>query len=474
VIDPTTGSEIPISRPSKIGIAVHRYWPVIGVLSILFAAIGYFGSSLTAKTYTASGEVFVTEPANAANVDTDITTVAHLIESQSVVRPVAASLGQSPVKLSSALTVTPEAGAEVITIDAQAPSPARAVNLVRLLYQSFLGVDGSLPASQRHSTYLSAPASPRAPSAPKPTRDAAIGLILGLLLAVGGAWLREIQQPTAADRTLVADRLGAPMLADLGRRRPRRSAAKSRAKALTALSLDLDELAPQGTSVLCLAAVRDGDLMPDISSGLAAAFASGGWRVILVQGDPGRSSSSSAQSGPRGLSDLIGSPVEPAGLLVETGDRGVKLLPHGQRGLDRAQPHLGAELRRIYGQLAAVADLVLVSVPSVGQDSEARLIAASAHGTILFVRGATPIEMVEYARERLRLFRAVILGFVIDEGHGASDRIWSRPNQLKVLFWWTRSRGLPAFVRPRRSRRPGASPGAQVRNARVVGGKTRS
>lgn len=453
MIDPETGEETAVRGPSKLVIAVRRYWVVIVAVAIAGAILGYVGSKVAPNTYTATGEIFVNEPANANNVTGDIQTVARLVVSDPVLKQVANDQGVTVSFVRSHTSAVPASGANVVDLTATARTAREAVRLVNATYQAFTTVSPGFVGGQQRttsSTYLAAPQPPDGPSSPRPLRNAGIGLVLGVLLTVGFFWLREIRQPTAADTDLASRTMRVPLFADLtastGHRHHWRG---SRDRSITTLSLDLDELAPRGTRILAFGAARPGDLSPTLSLELAEAFASGGWRIVVVDGDAreGALSRSLGLSEAAGLSDLIGSDADIGDRLVPAGPNKLWVLPAGQRGLDRTQPNLSAELRRVLAELKTVCDLALLVVPGMGQDAEARLLAAQADGVVVVVRGSTPIASLDGLRERLELFHARLIGIVRDEPDRGHRRVALR-----------RSRIRQSEQPPRRPRDPQAPP----------------
>src|SRR5581483_1250474 len=258
MIDLETGEETAVRGPSKLVIAVRRYWLAIVVVAFVGVVLGYVGSKLAPDTYTATGEIFVNEPANSNNVTGDIQTVARLVVSDPVLKQVASNQGLTVSFVRGHTSAVPASGANVVDLSATARTGREAVRLVNATYQAFTQVATNFTNGQGRnatSTYLAAPQPPDSPSSPRPLRNAGIGLVLGVLLTVGFFWLREIRQPTAADTDLASRTLRVPLFADLtastGRRNPW---GRGRDRSITTLSLDLDELAPRGTRILAFGA----------------------------------------------------------------------------------------------------------------------------------------------------------------------------------------------------------------------------
>lgn len=270
---------------------------------------------------------------------------------------------------------------------------------------------------------LDAAAPPDAPSSPRPARDLPLGAIVGLLLGVGVAFLREYtdgslrspddmssfasapllalipEMPFAAAAAPRAARIGGPARRWHRIDRPLAHDSPQLAEAIRGLRTSV--LYDAGGSVprtLLVTSSVPGEGKTTISTNLAISLAMMGRRVLLVDADMRRPS----------LHKVFGVPRQP-GLTEELAERQpwTESLHCGvspNLDLVTAGTHLGNPsdllsapvLRRWLAEAAAAYDVVVIDAPALHINvPDGRILAHAVDGVLLVVRsGATPRDVV--------------------------------------------------------------------------------
>jgi capsular exopolysaccharide synthesis family protein len=270
---------------------------------------------------------------------------------------------------------------------------------------------------------------PSSPSSPKPTQDALLGLLAGLMLGLGAAFLRHnlddrVTSKEAAEHFGGSPVLGlVPMVTSWKRRKqamvvstakPMSPAAESYRSLRTSL-----QFARQGRDLrtLLVTSPAASEGKTSTLANLGAVFAQAGERVVLVSGDLRR---------PRigqffGLDEAVGLTN------VLLGDRSLKqaLQPAGERlwllaaGLVPANPAellSGRGVRDVFAALGEDFDLVLIDSPPVLPVTDAMVLSNYANGTLLVVAaGQTRQAELERAAEKFAQAKAPLVGIVLNE-----------------------------------------------------------
>ncbi len=257
------------------------------------------------------------------------------------------------------------------------------------------------PAQRTGGAQLIQPAQvPTSPSSPDYVRNALLALVVGLVLGIGFAFLRQRLDDRFYDHTTLEASLGAPVLALVPR--------FEKTGRWRALALELPH-SPAGeayrslrTNLLYLAQQRGYKIVvvtsPGIGEGktttvvnLGVVMAQAGLRVILVSADlrrPKLEAYLSPGTGP-GLSGVLKGDAELSKAIVAPGIMNLRLLPCGSVPSNPAELLTSPRLAEILRVLAANADVVLVDSPPATSVADAGILAAHADATLLVVDADT-------------------------------------------------------------------------------------
>jgi capsular exopolysaccharide synthesis family protein len=279
---------------------------------------------------------------------------------------------------------------------------------------------------------------PASPSSPKPAQDALLGLVGGLALGLGAAFLRESLDDRLTSKEAAEHAGGAPVLAmtpvvTSWRRQkkplvvtvvdPISPAAESYRSLRTSL-----QFVRQGQQLRCLMVTSPGvnEGKTATLANLGVVFAQSGERVVIVSGDLRR---------PRigeffeldeqtGLSNvLLGQRTLEETLLPIPGFGRLTLLPAGPVPPNPAELLNSARAQEIFVRLRHNFDLVLIDSPPVLPVTDPAVLARYSDATLLLAAaGQTRRSDLQRAVERLDQVNAMILGIVLNKVSRQTER----------------------------------------------------
>jgi tyrosine-protein kinase len=315
------------------------------------------------------------------------------------------------------------------------------------------------------------PTAESAPVSPHPTLDLAIGGLLGLLVGVGLAWVRERVDTGLESPKRAEELLGVPNLATIPRASGRADETDEyfAREAYELLRANLGFLAVEhDLKVVTITSYNPGEGKSSVAEGLATAAVRSGLRVLLVDGDLRTSELSHRLSpesvGRSGLTSLVLSastrgqepgavPSAPdvAGYLVPL-QRGLSLLPAGVTPPNPASFLSGPAVGRIFETLRGHCDLVIVDSPPVGHLADAALLAAHSDGVILVTRvGLAKRGDLVAAAASLRHLPTPLVGCVVFDAHAATGEQYygvRRPRSGRPRRFGRRGKGDVVVAEP--------------------------
>ncbi len=272
---------------------------------------------------------------------------------------------------------------------------------------------------------------PTSPSSPKPVQDALVGLLAGLALGIGAAFLRDNLDDTLTTSESLEQVNGAPVLATVPMvaswkkienpvmvaiSEPTSPAAEAYRSLRTSLQFSRQDGALR-TLLVTSSHAREGKTAT--VANLGAVFAQAGERVVLVSCDlrrPRLSQSSAPANAPELSSVLTGqlsldealSPVADVEGLWSLSTRAVVPNPTELLGSRRA--------RELFSGLAERFDLVLIDSPPVLPVADAMILTTYADGVLLVVAsGQTRRAELQRTTEKLAQSNAPVVGMVLNK-----------------------------------------------------------
>lgn len=275
-----------------------------------------------------------------------------------------------------------------------------------------------------------------------------LGLLLGLLLGSGGAFLREHLSTTIRPED-VEGLLRFPMLVVLprlreaGNAKTRRGAPEPAAGEVPELvslsdprSAGAEAFRTLRTNLLFTRAARalktvvvtsssPSEGKTTVSANLGVAFAQQGLRVLLIDCDLRKPRLHVPFRLPRtpGLSEVVLGQTPLAQAVLAGPVEGLFVLPSGALPPNPAEFVGGERMQALLGEVAAGYDVVILDTPPVLAAADAAILSTRADGTVLVLRaGGTPRSAAQHAARQLATVNAHVVGAVLNDPDGRAPR----------------------------------------------------
>ncbi|RJQ54959.1 MAG: polysaccharide biosynthesis tyrosine autokinase [Actinobacteria bacterium] len=286
-----------------------------------------------------------------------------------------------------------------------------------------------LSATSGGGSVLVAPASvPDAPVKPNLPRNAALGVILGLSLGVGFAFVFEHMDDTIKTKEDVDELLGLPVLGEIPTNKVALASGKrelavvndkysSTAEAFRILRSNLHYLsADKPLSLFLVTSPGPEEGKTTIHANLSAAFASAGKRVIALCCDLRRPVSHQIFSVPdrEGITDVLVDMIPLEDVLRQDKPSGVRVATSGPIPPDPSELLGSRRMIEVIEEARDDADVVVVDSPPVIGVSDTLELAPKVDGVLLVVAAnKTTREGAKRALESLHAVDANVLGVIL-------------------------------------------------------------
>lgn len=359
---------------------------------------------------------------------------AQIVTSPPVLRGVIRQLNlpTTPRDLETRVSASVPTNTVLLDITVEDSSAVRAAATARVLATRFTAfVDGLERAHPSGASpvkiEVTSPAQvPTSPSAPRKSLYLVMGLVIGLVLGIGGAFLLEALAARLRDDDDLEAAAGAPVLGVVAEGRssgaPVLAAhrASRRAQAYLWITASLQTmLREQGLRSIVLTSpgsASAGTIVANLGIGLAHA----GYRVLCIDANfrrPRLAAALGVEPG-TGLGDILGDdvPVE-AALQSWSGDGTLDVIDRGQPPPFPAELIGSPRFERLLRDLESRYDVVLISSPPLSEAADGALAARVASGAIVVVpaRSARADEVVG-AVHALRAAGGHLLGVIVNRG----------------------------------------------------------
>lgn len=267
---------------------------------------------------------------------------------------------------------------------------------------------------------------PTTASSPTPKRDVAFGLILGLLLGVGLAFVIDLLDRRVKTVEAFEELYGFGALASMPERSSTPATQRERQAAMEPFRIMRNGLAllggARGVRVLMVTSAVPGEGKSTVAAGIARAIALSGERVTLVEADMRRPTfhhQFDLGEDPQGLTTAIVGGV-PATTLTQTvmpGLDNLTVLPCGPVPPNAAELLGSARFAAVVEELLEAADFVVLDAPPLlpVADSQVLLDSSSIDAGVLVCRAFhTKREDAQRAAEIVRRHRLGSLGLVVN------------------------------------------------------------
>ena len=392
---------------------------------VVFAAVTAVTFIMPPK-YTATAEVFATyagqsgetQTTNDMNsganyLNTQITTYPELVKTEAVLQPVIKDLGldMTTTDLAGVVTATNPTNTFMVDISAEVGDPQQAADIANSVAKNLadqissdLYNNSSSSGSPIKLTVVQKAQTPSGQSSPNIPLYLATGLILGLIVGIGVALLKDILN-TKVDSTddVVAQPAG--------------SEAEEFRRIRTNLSF-LTTTATQGHGRLLIITSTDpSEGKTTVSSNVAVALAEEGKSVLLIDADLRHPSVAHKLGieGHVGLSHVLSRQASPADVIQKYWKPNLHIMPAGKRPAN-ASILLNSDLmKEMVEQALTQYDYVIIDTAPLSVANDATVFGRMAGGLVLVTgKGVVEKKELENTATALQAAEVPILGFIFN------------------------------------------------------------
>lgn len=408
---------------------------VIGVLGAVAVTL------LTTPLYQASTRLFVSTTSSASLSETyqgnrfsqeRVVSYAELLMGQTLAQRTIDKLQLDMTAGALQERITADAKPDTVLINVQVldDSPIRARDVANTLSDEFVVMvreletpeDGRMPDSrvvveQRASI-------PESPVVPQPERNLAIGLVLGVLLGLGLAYLRDLLDNTVKSREQLEEITGTGLVGSIPLDKDRRKQASISfdrettgiAEAFRKLRTNLQFLSVDNPpQIILVTSSMPSEGKSTTAINIALALAETEKSVVLVDGDLRRPSTHEYLDlvGTVGFSTVLSGAISLEDALQKTRFPGLTVLTAGTIPPNPSELLGSQSARKVLDELRSKFDYVIVDATPLLAITDAAILGAGADGVLIMARyGHTKREHLSHAVESLETVGAPLLGAV--------------------------------------------------------------
>ncbi len=337
-----------------------------------------------------------------------------------------------PTDLTDKISATVVPDTVILEISATDPSPRRAQAIAQSAAQqlSRLVTELETPPGKANppikTTIIDSASLPETPVSPKPLRNLGLAAVLGLLLGLGLAVMRELLDTTvkaAADVAEVTETpvLGGilfdptaqkqPLLTDLSPHAPRVEAFRILRTNLQFVDVDRDK------KVFVVSSSVPGEGKTSTASNTALALQDAGERTLLIDGDMRRPQLARmfGLEGAVGLTSVLLGRIELQEAVQRHRPSGLHVLTSGNVPPNPAELLQSQAMHQLLGKARSEYDVIVIDAPPLLPVTDAALLAVQADGAVIVVRqGHTTRDQLAHSLDRLDAVGARALGVALN------------------------------------------------------------
>lgn len=424
---------------------IRARWKLLVVTVLLATLAGLGVSLLTTPTYAASAQLFVSTTGNSADTTSAtyqgglfsqqrVTSYSQLLKGEQVAQRVVDVL-RLPVtakEISSEVGVSVTTDTVLLNVTVTDPSPTRARDIVNTLSDQFATFAAQLETPQGSSvpvakaTVVQRATQPGVQVGPKTARNVGVGALVGLLLGVALAVLRDRLDNTVKDRQQILDSSGVAAVGAVpfDSDRPKHplvsfgeghfSSAEAYRQLRTNLQfLDVDN--PPRLFVVSSAIPGEGKTTTAVN--LAFVLAEAGHRVVLVEADLRRPRAARYMQLMEsvGLSNVLSGAADLDDVLQTTANSKVSMLAAGPHPPNPSELLGSSHMQHLLEELRSRFDYVVLDAPPLLPVTDAAVLTNLTDGALVVARyGHTKRDQLARAVENLRAIDARVLGVILN------------------------------------------------------------
>ena len=429
---------------------LRKRWITIAVTTLVVLGLAGLWTATQTKQYTSSTQFFVSvSGADTAALQQGSTftqervkSYASLLKTPLALDPVAKELGDgsTATDLAQQLTITTPPETVILEVAVSDTSPGHAQKIATAIGDTFPEViseverpEGSKKASPIKVSLVEPASTSVAPTSPIPTRNLALGLVLGLLLGVGLAIVRHLLDTTVRTDDDVEEITDEPVIGAVhfdprAGKEPlivQTDPSSPRSEAFRAVRTNLMfvDAANHPKTILVTSSIP-GEGKSTTIANLALTLAQSGSSVCLIEADLRRPRLLEylGLEGAAGLTDVLIDRAALDDVLQPYGVDKLEVIGAGAIPPNPSELLASDAMSTVLTQLSARFDYVLIDTPPVLPVTDAVVLSTKVDGVIVLV-GTTIVrkEQLKATLESLRAVDNTLLGLVLNRvGHKSS------------------------------------------------------
>jgi capsular exopolysaccharide synthesis family protein len=422
---------------------IRKRWQIIVAVMLVVVAGAALATALSPKVYEADTRLFVsTAGGNDSNAllsgssftQQRVKSYADVLTTPNVLDPVIQTLQlkTTAAQLGDQITATVPLDTVLIEVAVTNTDPRVAAEVADAVGKQFTKTVAELESVNKGQsspvkvTVVSAPTVPTTPISPKPTRNLALGAVLGLLLGLGLALLRDLLDTSIKsekDCALVTDAtvIGGiafdpeaarnPLIVQVDPHSPRAEAFRT-----LRTNLQFVDAANHPRSIIFTSSVP-GEGKTTTTANLAITMAAGGARICVVEGDLRRPRllEYMGMDGSVGLTNVLIGQADLGDVLQQFGESSVYVLGAGSIPPNPSELLGSAAMIDTLRELESRFDVVIIDTPPLLPVTDAAVLSTITGGTVVVV-GAGLVDRDHLARslQSLETVKGRVLGLVLN------------------------------------------------------------
>jgi polysaccharide biosynthesis transport protein len=422
---------------------IRKRWQIIVAVMLVVVAGAALATALSPKVYQATTRLFVSTSGGSNSADMvsgstftqqRVKSYADVITTPNVLDPVIQTLqlNTTAAKLGDQITATVPLDTVLIEVAVTDTSPRVAAQVADAVGKQFTRTVADLESVQKGQsspvkvTVVSAPTVPTTPISPKPTRNLALGVVLGLLLGLGLALLRDLLDTTiksekdcalVTDATVIGgigfdpDATKHPLIVQADPHSPRAEAFRT-----LRTNLQFVDAANHPRSIVFTSSVPT-EGKTTTTANLAITMAAGGARICVVEGDLRRPRllEYMGMDGSVGLTNVLIGQAQLGDVVQQFADSSVYVIGAGSVPPNPSELLGSSAMIETLRELESRFDVVIIDTPPLLPVTDAAVLSTIAGGTVLVV-GAGRVDRDHLAKslQSLEAVNGRVLGLVLN------------------------------------------------------------
>jgi len=422
---------------------IRKRWRIIVAAMLVVLAGAALATALSPKVYEAQTRLFVSTSGGSDSgallqgssfTQQRVKSYADVITTPKVLDPVIETLklNTTAAKLGTQITATVPLDTVLIEVAVTNPDPRVAAQVADAVGKQFTNTVADLESvadgksSPVKVTVVSAPTVPTAPISPKPTRNLALGVVLGLLLGLGLALLRDLLDTTIkvekdvqglTDSTVIGgigldpEAIKRPLIVQADPHSPRAEAFRT-----LRTNLQFVDAAKHPRSIVFTSSVP-GEGKTTTTANLAITLAASGARVCLIEGDLRRPRllEYMGMDGSVGLTNVLIGQANLADVLQQFTDTKVYVIGAGSVPPNPSELLGSTAMIETLRELESRFDMVIVDAPPLLPVTDAAVLSTITGGTVVVVgSGMVNRDQLAKALQSLDAVKGHVLGLVFN------------------------------------------------------------